>query len=80
MSATPKSPSNTPSSNSLTPDQEKAAYWERESCIEVVEKMRASFLSDEYAVGQPLSSVVERAVCGMIIQELRLRGAKGVVG
>lgn len=42
-----------------------------ERAAEVCEKQAQSFLSEEYATGQPLSSFSERFACGMCISVIR---------
>jgi hypothetical protein len=41
-----------------------------ESCIAVIEKQKASFASEQYAAGQPLSSFLERFACDQCINAI----------
>ena len=40
-------------------------------CIAIAEQVRDGFLSEEYAVGQPLSSIQERFACNQVIEAIR---------
>ncbi len=42
-----------------------------EEAMAACQKQQEDFLSPEYATGQPISSVWERAACGACIQEIR---------
>ena len=41
-----------------------------DSCIAAIEKQKASFASEQYAVGQPLSSFLERFACDQCIDAI----------
>jgi hypothetical protein len=41
-----------------------------DSCIAAIEKQKASFASEQYAVGQPLSSFQERFACDQCIDAI----------
>lgn len=51
-----------------------ALSQEREACAKVAEDLAQVYLSPQYATGQPMSSFVERHVCGQIAVAIRARG------
>jgi hypothetical protein len=52
---------------------EWGAEQERESCAQVCESLRDSFLSPQYATGQPMSSIRERFAAGRCAELIRAR-------
>lgn len=50
---------------------------EREAAIAALEEQQRTFLSPEYATGQPLSSMMERFACDRCIEALRTLPAAG---
>lgn len=52
----------------ITPDH---AEWRR--CIAIIEEVRDSFLSPEYAMGGPMDSITERFACNRAIDAIRAR-------
>ena len=50
------------------------AEHERKAIIKALEKQQKSFMSNEYSVGQPMSSFKERFAVGVCIREVELRG------
>lgn len=56
--------------------KDTAAEWQSgydaaiESCIAAIENQKASFASEQYAVGQPLSSFLERFACDQCIDAI----------
>lgn len=50
------------------------AAAEREACAKVCEELRDSFLSPQYATGQPMSSIGERFAAGRCAEAIRARG------
>ena len=50
------------------------AAHEREACAQVCEELRDSFLSPQYATGQPMSSIRERFAAGRCAEAIRARG------
>lgn len=50
-----------------------ALAQEREACAKVAEAQAEIFSSEEYAVGQPISSFGERFACGQIAAAIRAR-------
>jgi len=53
-----------------------AIHDEREQCALVAEKEQETFLSFQYAMDQPLSSIGERLACRTVAREIRLRSEK----
>lgn len=47
---------------------------EREACARECEELRDSFLSPQYATGQPMSSIRERFAAGRCAELIRARG------
>lgn len=52
---------------------EAAVKAEREACAKLADDAAVSYLSPEYATGQPLSSMGERFACGHIAIAIRDR-------
>lgn len=57
--------------------KDTAAEWQEgyeagvKACIAIIEAQKASFASEQYAVGQPLSSFQERFACDQCIDGIR---------
>lgn len=57
--------------------KDPAAEWQKgydaglEACVAIIEAQKASFASEQYAVGQPLSSFQERFACDQCIDGIR---------
>ena len=52
---------------------EEGAENEREAILKIIEEQEQAFLSPQYAVNQPLSSLAERFACKQIAQAIRAR-------
>jgi hypothetical protein len=50
------------------------AEHEHKAIIKALKKQQKIFMSNEYSVGQPLSSFKERFAVGICIREVELRG------
>jgi hypothetical protein len=48
-------------------------------CIEIARETRDSFLSEQYAVGQPLSSIMERFACDQVAQAIENEFTLGTI-
>jgi len=46
-------------------------------CIEIARETRDGFLSEQYAVGQPMSSFLERFACDQVAQAIETEFAMG---
>jgi hypothetical protein len=51
----------------------EGAEKEREAILKVIEEQERAFLSPQYAVNQPLSSMAERFACKRIADAIRAR-------
>lgn len=54
----------------MSPQADKATRAAVTRCLEIVRRVRDGFLSEEYAVGQPLSSFNERFACDQVEQAI----------
>mgnify|MGYP001568289272 CR=1 FL=1 len=52
---------------------EEGAENEREAILKIIEEQEQAFLSPQYAVNQPLSSLAERFACKQIAAAIRAR-------
>ena len=53
-----------------------AIHDEREQCAQVALAEQSTFLSSEYSVGQPLSTIGERLACRVVAEAIRARSEK----